>query len=298
MQLHEYVKKNTELIRRISDTTRQYSAHIVYPGYPGCSPLRPEPFASAGTFIDIDNKACIQTAAHVADWVERHDPAYVYLPNPWPARGCIPLRILDIIPLSAKEKPEKGVDLAAIVLDDGAYNSITALDKKLWNLDRSRNRTQLSESLKNSLFIVHSSCFEGVELKRDFSGEYYDLSKNAAPYIVCPELPVENYLCNYPELSQEFQLDIIMCIADKELSEDNMPNSFNGMSGAGLWHIGINEEIDLVGVAISEKPDFKYPHKFFFAGPIALYKSFYPYVLSRLHLATSSLTGNKRYKKP
>ena len=303
IQLKTLREKYPHLMQHVANTTSLYSTPIIYPSRYTID-AKP-PFCSSGTFTFIGQRFGVLTNHHVAKFVVREHPNYIYVPLPWPKTGFLPLQISQIISLPTEQR--EGIDMAFIELSPAAPACVfQQLNKQFWYLDASfadHMQGKLcveSQSLHNYLWLTHGNSFSGRELKKDGDNVYWD-HPHAAPYFLGPR-SVETIAYRYPSLSQLFYVDEVLCFVDKEMSRDAMPGSFEGMSGAGVWRIEFGPDLqvqfNLAGLATAEGHGRDSEvDKIFFHGTVALYRYFYPFCLGGFsRKRNASITSGIEFK--
>jgi hypothetical protein len=270
-------------LEKFKITIRSYCTPLINPGeYP------PKDMQiGSGTFVIMANKKGILTNEHVAQlfYSQKSNRLWVSDCNENLQELAFSLIIKLVTPVSPNP------DVAFILLDDESCDIVTnKLNKQFWNIDQN----SLNHNNKNCIWMVWGNVNEGrVYNKNPKLSRPFFYFKNAVPYVVVPDIDNIEYIqsdCG----DFKVLIDLVNCpIATK----DQVPNKFDGMSGAGLWQIEIGkngepQKVFLVGIATEYVPS----EKLICRGSSMLYHFFYPFVCgvlcaNALHLDQKSKIG-------
>lgn len=265
-----------ELLIEIANKIRPYTTLVIYNQ---SNDLNPN---GSGTFINCGISQGLLMNDHV--WENINDKNHIYIPEPYPATGLLELKVINHISLPSKATMGWGIDLAYVILDKTACDRVEKIGKKFWNFSKSaahykNGLLQLdSKSVHNYLWMVQGGPFEGRFIQLDKDGKSYWHYPNACDDFLGPSLIEPVKYTSYKQLGNEqFPLDRIKCFINRTTSS-NLPSSFNGISGAGVFRIELFDfkiiDVQLAGVATEEEAnDEKINDFFIFHGPVSLYDS-------------------------
>lgn len=240
--------------------------------------------AGSGTLIIINGRKGILTNEHVSRMFEEKKAC---LTAPGTETDVITrnLEFINIISLPAKQMDKHDdADMAFMELNSLSIAALQQMGKDFWDLDNATLEYNKHPyvSYGASLWLIHGNVTQGLK-HRYFPEKAFHLftAKNAAPYVVVPNVNVEYSTCYYEQYNLTIIVDNINCPIN---TKDATPTEFDGMSGAALWQVhcelqGIRK-IELLGIATQPQEDEKTGevNALICRGPMTLYKGFYPFV--------------------
>lgn len=192
----------------------------------GLSPLstnHPFRFTGSGTLVRIDNAHCILTAAHV--WTETRSMDEIGLVlTDHPSQFKIPNAVKVKLAWDGKIS-EWGPDLALLELPSSVVPTIEAY-KSFLNLVQQKEMLA-AEALSDKVPWVVTGMV----------GEFSKFAHHSDKRIVTATAEARALFSGLDQISQKNGYDYLDLIADLGLSE--VPRSFEGVSGGGLWQIGL-----------------------------------------------------------
>jgi hypothetical protein len=255
-------------------------------------PVGDRVYMGSGTFTHYQEKLRILCAAHVIKPLVDLSEKIIRIPHP------VTTNLYDIPVASLKclsKTDSKNITFIDHDDPDFAFLELSStfdlefLGKKSWDLARER---QLYFDRGN----VHD--YQGVSICQFFviAGvpsqnqiKEYDEVKNHINIIL---RDAGCYFCDIIDSDQKifdvlidgtnYSIDVIKIHISENCSQE-LPKSFRGLSGGGLWQVTLESDsfnildIQLIGIQISEYPT-PAPNSLCCRGPISLYESFLPYV--------------------
>ncbi len=228
----------------------------------------------SGTLIQIDNVYGILTAHHVAKALSSKGEIGLVL-STQVNKPRLDLQTLRIIEVGKGDIPSEGPDLAVIILPQGPLGTIKAL-KSFYNLSFKRDKI-LTKPLPNDIGIWFLCGFidERTIEKRHTQG--FDTLKGFYAQFSASGIEKEY-------ISQDY--DYLKTVAHYKPERD-LPMSFGGTSGGGLWQVPLLgsakgeleiKEMILSGVAFYQSEKKNNMRKIKCHGRQSIYKTAYEFI--------------------
>jgi len=202
--------------------------------------------AGSGTLVRIRGNRAILTAAHVIESLPIAGPVGLLAPG-FPEEGKVFCPKVEMSFCKSIRIPRgldhcDGPDLAALILPNPPASDIEAR-KSFFNIDHHRKKVLANPpSLASDTWLL---CGSASDWTRE---EIVDGQRRSYLRWECGRSLLQDY-----EERGRFDYVAIPTLVDEET---DTPESFEGFSGAGLWHVGITESEDgfeatqmLVGVS-------------------------------------------------
>ncbi|MBY0353251.1 hypothetical protein K2W90_02695 [Candidatus Babeliales bacterium] len=264
--------KELALLEKAKSAISDFCSPLINPGEVPTKPIG----LGSGTFVIMGNQKGILTNAHVVNCMLQEKQNRFSVPDLDENLQELAYSLIIKFPPAANPNTEVGPDIAFILLDDQSYGVVTnKLKKQFWNIDQN---TTINYDNENCLWMIWGNVWEGKEYKK-ISPRPILYLKNAGQYFVVPDLDNIEYK-TWPLKHVKITVDnIISPIKTKEKTLNN----FQGMSGAALWKIKLDdsgkvEKVFLMGLATEQKD-----RTLICRGPALLYQGFYPFTCGALH---------------
>ena len=192
------------------------------------SPRNPQPhlrLIGSGTFVEIEGTHHVLTAAHV--WHETKDAEEIgFALTAYPSAFAIPRDAITVKTLWGHENPEWGPDLAILELPRPFVSTIRA-HKSFLNLTQQR-----ATLAAHPLALVRCWAVTGMV------GQFSEVQTRQAANIVEANIQARAFFSVIQQTYQRDGYDYFDAGAKVELP--GAPSSFGGVSGGGLWEIGLS----------------------------------------------------------
>lgn len=191
-------------------------------------------FIGTGTLLKIKNWYCILTANHVLGLITKDGKLGIMVSFKGDLKRLIlDIENLNICTIAKGDDDSKGPDIGIIILPDTEIGYIKS-EKVFFNIDKRREKIILEppEIDTGAWFIL------GIP------GETEEILKPEKGYKV-----IKGYqsLCGTGGIDEEYQIDnfdYIEMTVEYDLDPTNLPDSFGGLSGSGVWQILLKKEPD------------------------------------------------------
>ena len=195
----------------------------------GDGPLqRPVPMGS-GTCVQLGDRRFILTAAHVWDALKNANRIMMAL-QPGTYSGQIPTESVIPHELWNRKQPERGPDLALLEIPEPHASSLTA--KKLF-LDLSRHQERAKErppKTEGGLWVL-------TGLVGEWSGH---VTHDEQAGRVNVHLEARTFFGSVHNAIEQGGYDYLEMAADTTIA--GVPSTFGGLSGGGLWEVGLKRD--------------------------------------------------------
>jgi len=182
-------------------------------------------FIGSGTLVEIQGTHHILTAAHV--WHETRDGDQVGLVlTASPSTFVIPRGAISVKQLRDRENPEWGPDLALLQLARPVVSTIAA-HKSFLNLSRQRATLGAHPSAtEKGLWAVTGMVGQFSQVERFLETKTIEATAQARAFFSMVQQTHQRGEYDYLDLGAKLELP-------------GVPSSFGGMSGGGLWEVGL-----------------------------------------------------------
>ena len=183
-------------------------------------------FIGSGTLVEIQGTHHILTAAHV--WHETRDGDRIGLVlTPSPSKFVIPRGTILVKQLRDRKNPEWGPDLALLQLARPDVSTIAA------------HKSFLNLAQEKATLAVHPSATEkGLWAVTGMVGEFSPVQRFPEVKTIEAIAQARAFFSTVQQTHQRGGYDYLDFGAKLELP--GVPSSFGGMSGGGLWEVGLS----------------------------------------------------------
>jgi hypothetical protein len=188
-------------------------------------------YRGSGTFVLMRDYPCLLTAGHVWDRALRHYAKLLFsIAGEKPAMRITrdKLKVLYCSPrLTRNEEQRQGPDLALIGLPEECVERLKAMGKSFYNLAKRREAALSSGPSTNQFRVLIGTPGEWVAWKQSERPDLMHAQVGASLIISRVRAAYQRDPWDYVDLS----------IHDRR--GDNFPADYRGMSGSGLWRVGV-----------------------------------------------------------